>query len=208
MRAERLVLELRPRARRRLGTRASTTRAPSRSRSATHASAASQRSVSRPSPIPGGCRSRPTVSPARRGSGTGRCVRTDHMSATSSTLRAIGPTVSSVGQRGNTPSRERDPTASSTRRSRTPRRAGGPSTPCPSRVRARRGRPRGRQPSPTTSRRSSSPDGSGSGRCRTTRSGRARSRRTREGASCRRGPLRRRAGAGPRAPSGRARARA
>ena len=44
------------------------------------------------------------MSPASRGSGTGRSVSTDHMSATSSTLRAIGPTVSSVGTSGKTPS--------------------------------------------------------------------------------------------------------
>ena len=49
------------------------------------------------------------MSPARRGSGTGRSVSTDHMSATSSTLRAIGPTVSSVGTSGNTPSVEINP---------------------------------------------------------------------------------------------------
>ena len=44
------------------------------------------------------------VRPARRGSGTGRPVMSDHMSATSSTLLAIGPTVSSIGTSGNTPS--------------------------------------------------------------------------------------------------------
>jgi hypothetical protein len=44
------------------------------------------------------------VRPASRGSGTGRSVSTDHMSATSSTVSAIGPTVSSVGTSGYTPS--------------------------------------------------------------------------------------------------------
>ena len=56
------------------GTLDSTTRAPSRSRSCTHASAASLVSVARPSPIPGGRRSRPTVRPSSRGSGTGSPV--------------------------------------------------------------------------------------------------------------------------------------
>ncbi len=44
------------------------------------------------------------VRPAIRGSGTGRPASSDHIVATSSTLRAIGPTVSSVGQSGKTPS--------------------------------------------------------------------------------------------------------
>ena len=52
---------------------------------------------------PGGCRISPTFSPARRGSGTGRPVSTDHICATSATDRAIGPTVSSVGHSGYTP---------------------------------------------------------------------------------------------------------
>ena len=43
------------------------------------------------------------MSPARRGSGTGLPTSTDHMSATSATERAIGPTVSSVGTSGKTP---------------------------------------------------------------------------------------------------------
>ena len=47
---------------------------------------------------------RPTVSPSSRGSGTGCCARTDHMTATSATVRAIGPTVSSSGTSGNAPS--------------------------------------------------------------------------------------------------------
>ena len=42
--------------------------------------------------------------PEIRGSGTGRSVNSDHRSATSSTVRAIGPTVSSMGTSGNTPS--------------------------------------------------------------------------------------------------------
>jgi hypothetical protein len=54
--------------------------------------------------MPGGRRSRPTLSPVTRGCGIGRPVSTDHMSATSATERAIGPAVSSVGQSGNTPS--------------------------------------------------------------------------------------------------------
>src|SRR5918999_6038327 len=54
--------------------------------------------------MPGGCRSSPTVSPPSRGSGTGLPVSTDHMSATSATLLAMGPAVSSVGQRGYAPS--------------------------------------------------------------------------------------------------------
>ena len=82
----------------------STTRAPSRSRSATQSSAASLDSVSRPSPISGARRRRPTVSPSSRGSGTARPASTDQRSATSSTLRPIGPTVSSVGTSGKTPS--------------------------------------------------------------------------------------------------------
>ena len=41
--------------------------------------------------------------------GTGRLVRIDHTSATSSTVRAIGPTVSSSGTSGNTPSVETSP---------------------------------------------------------------------------------------------------
>ena len=73
------------------GTRASTTRPPSRSSSPTQASAASLLSVCRPSPISGGCRIRPTVSPSRRGSGTGRLASTDQSSATSATDRPIGP---------------------------------------------------------------------------------------------------------------------
>ena len=40
------------------------------------------------------------MSPARRGSGTGSPVSTDHMSATSATFVAIGPTVSNVVQSG------------------------------------------------------------------------------------------------------------
>ena len=44
------------------------------------------------------------MSPRSRGSGTGAPASTDHASATSSTVRAIGPTVSKVGQSGNTPS--------------------------------------------------------------------------------------------------------
>ena len=85
------------------GTLASTTRAPSRSRSETHASAASLDSVVRPSPMAGAVRSKPTVSPSSRGSGTGRAASTDQNRATSSTLRPIGPTVSNDGQSGKTP---------------------------------------------------------------------------------------------------------
>ncbi len=48
--------------------------------------------------------SSPTVSPSSRGSGTGLRVSTDHINATSATVRAIGPTVSSVGQSGKIPS--------------------------------------------------------------------------------------------------------
>ena len=44
------------------------------------------------------------MSPSRRGSGTGSPVITDQSSATSSTVRPIGPTVSSVGTSGKTPS--------------------------------------------------------------------------------------------------------
>ena len=47
---------------------------------------------------------RPTVSPSRRGSGTGRLASTDQSSATSATDRPIGPTVSSSGTSGKTPS--------------------------------------------------------------------------------------------------------
>ncbi len=87
----------------------STTRAPSRSRSAAHASAASLASVSRPSARSGARRSRPTVSPSSRGSGTARPESTDQSRATSATLRPIGPTVSSDGQSGKTPSSGRSP---------------------------------------------------------------------------------------------------
>ena len=53
---------------------------------------------------PGARRRSPTVSPSSRGSGTGRPASTDQSRATSSTVRAIGPTVSSVGTSGKTPS--------------------------------------------------------------------------------------------------------
>ena len=42
--------------------------------------------------------------PSSRGSGTGSPLSTDHASAQSATERAIGPTVSSAGTSGNTPS--------------------------------------------------------------------------------------------------------
>ena len=52
---------------------------------------------------PGACRSSPTR--ARRARlGNRPLGSTDHMRATSSTLRAIGPTVSSIGTSGKTPS--------------------------------------------------------------------------------------------------------
>ena len=44
------------------------------------------------------------MSPSSRGSGTGSPVSTDQASATSATVRAIGPTVSKLGQSGKTPS--------------------------------------------------------------------------------------------------------
>ena len=188
------------------GMRASTTRAPSRSRSATQASAASLRSVSRPSPIPGGWRRSPTVSPSRRGAGTGRWVSTDHMSATSSTLRAIGPTVSSVGTSGNTPSfgiRPHCDLSPTTSQAADGRRIEQPVSE-PERElaepRSERGGGAGRRAA-----RRLAPDASGCGTCRTTRSGRGRPRRTRAGASCRRGRRRRRAAAGRRSRSARGR---
>ena len=85
------------------GISASTTRAPSSSSRSTYCSAARFSGSAAP-PTDGGFVSRPTVSPARRGSGTGASASTDHMSATSSTVCAIGPTVSKVGQSGKTPS--------------------------------------------------------------------------------------------------------
>ena len=51
-------------------------------------------------PTHGAFRRTPTLSPASRGSGAGRCASTDHMSAVSSTVVAIGPATSSVGQSG------------------------------------------------------------------------------------------------------------
>ena len=44
------------------------------------------------------------MSPSSRGSGTGLPESADHASATSATVRAIGPTVSSERQSENTPS--------------------------------------------------------------------------------------------------------
>ena len=44
------------------------------------------------------------MSPASRGSGSGRPASADHAAATSATVRAIGPTVSNDGQSGKTPS--------------------------------------------------------------------------------------------------------
>ena len=44
------------------------------------------------------------MSPSRRGSGTARAESADQSSATSATERPIGPTVSSEGQSGKTPS--------------------------------------------------------------------------------------------------------
>ena len=56
-------------------------------------------------PTDGGFVSRPTVSPRSRGSGTGAPASTDQASATSSTVRAIGPDgVEAWGTSGNTPS--------------------------------------------------------------------------------------------------------
>ncbi len=82
---------------------ASTTRAPSSSRRATYCSAERFSGAGAP-PTDGGRVSRPTVSPRSRGRGTAAPVSTDHMSAASATLVAIGPTVSNVGQSGKTPS--------------------------------------------------------------------------------------------------------
>ena len=75
-------------------------------------------------------------------------VSTDHMSATSSTLRAIGPTVSSVGQSGKTPSIGISPHCDLRPTTSQPPTAAGSSSPCRCRARARRARPRARPPSP------------------------------------------------------------
>ena len=82
------------------GISVSTTRAPSASSRSDHASTWSLLSVSRPSPSRGARRRSPTVRPASCGSGTARPLRTDHSAAVSSTVRAIGPTVSNDGQSG------------------------------------------------------------------------------------------------------------
>src|SRR4029077_4608503 len=86
------------------GKSAATQRAPSCSNRSTYASAAGLGYGRCPSPPGGGHVSTPTVCPASRGSGAGPPVSADHIRATSSTLRAIGPTVSSVGQSGKMPS--------------------------------------------------------------------------------------------------------
>ena len=78
------------------GISASTTRAPSASSCSTYCSAARFPGSGGP-PTDGGRVSSPTVSPASSGSGTGASASTDHISATSATVRAIGPTVSKVG---------------------------------------------------------------------------------------------------------------
>ena len=100
------MLELRPRVRRRLGN----ARLDDACAEALEAGGPCLGGVARlglaASPIPGGCRSRPTVSPRAAARAPALPVSTDHMRATSSTLRAIGPTVSRVGQRGKTPSVE------------------------------------------------------------------------------------------------------
>src|SRR6059058_3659127 len=83
--------------------RASTTRAPSRCRSAAYASAAGLSATVGPSPTTGAALTNPTVMPDNRGAGTGSPLSTDHMSAASATVRAIGPTVSSDGTSGCTP---------------------------------------------------------------------------------------------------------
>ena len=173
------------------GNRASTTRAPSRSRSATHASARSLVSVGRPSPIPGGWRSSPTVSLSSRGSGqasrpapTRRARRPRRNGPSAPPCRASGR----AGRRRPSGSR---PSATSGRRSRRRPREAGSSSRCPSRSRGRRARRRVPPRCPSSSRRSSSPAARGCARCRTTRSGRARSRRTRAGSPCRRRPPRR-----------------
>ena len=98
------------------------------------------------------------MSPSSRGSGIGRSTSTDQKSATSATERAIGPTVSRVGQSGKTPSigihaparlQPDDPAGR-------PREAGSSSR-CPSRSRGRRGRRRAPPRCPSWSRRSSFP---------------------------------------------------
>ena len=71
----------------------STTRAPSASSCATYCSAERLSSTAAP-PTDGGRVSSPIVSPSSRGSGTASPVSADHISATSATLVAIGPTVS------------------------------------------------------------------------------------------------------------------
>ncbi len=101
MRLGRLVEEERPGVAR--AARGSSPR-PRARRAARAARRTARRRGSRPAagpPTDGGRVSRPTVSPARRGSGSGAAARTDHIVATSDTVVAIGPTVSKLGQSGN-----------------------------------------------------------------------------------------------------------
>ena len=85
------------------GISASTTRAPSdSSRSGPGLGCVARLRLAAVGEI-GRARSSPTVRPRSRGSGTGRPVSTDHTAATSSTERAIGPTVSNDGQSGTHP---------------------------------------------------------------------------------------------------------
>ena len=125
------------------------------------------------------------MSPSSRGSGTGRSASTDQNSATSSTLRPIGPIVSNDGQSGKTPVVGTSPSlvfsptvshAADGRRIEQP-----VSEPIP-----RSQRPAASAAAlPLDEPPVVLPDGSGCGRCRTTGSRRARSRRTPAGVPCR-----------------------
>ena len=104
-----LVEEQRPRVRLRLRDPRGDAAGPELLQACDVVSAAVFSSGAAPSPTEGGRVSTPTVVPASRGAGTGLPVSTDQAAATSATVVAIGPTVSSVGQRGNTPSSEIEP---------------------------------------------------------------------------------------------------
>ena len=103
MRLGRLVEEERPGVVGRLRDLVSTTRAPSSSSRSTYASAGAVDRGRRPADRRR-LRQQPDVRPESRGSGTGSPVSTDHISATSATDVASGPTVSKLGHSGKTPS--------------------------------------------------------------------------------------------------------
>src|SRR5919197_1145473 len=101
-------------------------------------------------PTDGGTVSRPTVRPASRGAGTASPASTAHAAATAATVRAIGPTVSKLGQSGKTPSVETRPQLGF--RPTTPQHAAGSRTEPPVSV------PRPRSQSPAASAAALPPD--------------------------------------------------